>query len=62
MASHFISSSTDSFLFIKHQDKETLILLLCVDDMIVTGNSSTMLTYFLQQEFVMNHLGLVHYF
>ena len=60
--SHYLSDST---VYILWKDNELLILLLYVDDLILTG-SSTILIYKvkfdLQQQFDMADLGLLHYF
>lgn len=51
--------------FILHSSLGTLILLLYVDDMLLTGSHSTLLNAFielLQSEFAMKDLGPVHHF
>ena len=60
MASHY-----DSGLFLRHTDKGTILLLLYVDDMIITGNDLTSiqeLKDFLGQQFEMKDLGHLSYF
>lgn len=60
----FFSSSTDSFLFFKHYDFEISVLLLYVNDMLITGSSQLLGTYVstLKAKFAMTGLGSVHYF
>lgn len=65
LAKGFFSSTADPSLFIKHSGHQVLVLILYVDDMLVTGSSSAMLMEFiatLKAEFAMTDLGLVHYF
>ena len=60
MASHY-----DSALFICRTDKGTILLLLYVDDMIITGddlNGIQELKDFLRQQFEMKDLGHLSYF
>ena len=60
MASHY-----DSALFIRRTDKGTILLLLYVDDMIITGddlNGIQELKVFLNQQFEMKDLGHLSYF
>ncbi|XP_020094169.1 uncharacterized protein LOC109714134 [Ananas comosus] len=52
-------------MFVCHSSSGTLVLLLYVDDIIVTGSSSSLLDALivtLQREFAMKDLGLLHYF
>lgn len=61
----FFCSLADPSLFILHSSLGTLILLLYVDDMLLTGSNSTLLDGFiklLQSEFAMKDLGPVHHF
>lgn len=61
----FLSSNADPSSFVLKRGKDIIILLLYVDDMIITRNSTTILADFLQklkEEFVMKDLGQVHYF
>lgn len=61
----FFCSLADPSLFILHSSLGTLILLLYVDDMLLTGSSSTLLDGFielLKSEFAMKDLGPVHHF
>ena len=60
MASHY-----DSALFLCRTDKDTIYLLLYVDDMIITGdnlNGIQELKDFLSQQFEMKDLGHLSYF
>ena len=60
MASHY-----DSALFLHRTDKGTILLLLYVDDMIITGDDlsgSQELKVFLNQQFEMKDLGHLSYF
>ena len=60
MASHY-----DSALFLRRIDKGTILLLLYVDDMIITGddlNGIQELNDFLNQQFEMKDLGHLSYF
>ena len=58
-------SHYDSALFLRHTDKGTILLLLYVDDMIITGdnlNGIQELKIFLNQQFEMKDLGHLSYF
>ena len=60
MASHY-----DSALFLRRTDKGTILLLLYVDDMIISGddvNDIQELKNFLSQQFEMKDLGHLSYF
>ncbi|XP_065621746.1 uncharacterized mitochondrial protein AtMg00810-like [Quercus suber] len=60
MASHY-----DSALFLRHTDKGTILLLMYVDDVIITGDdlsSIQELKDFLSQQFEMKDLGHLSYF
>lgn len=61
----FFCSSTDPSLFILHQGQETILLLLYVDDIILTGSSEQLLQTFIHSlsvKFHMKDLGQLHYF
>ena len=60
MASHY-----DSALFLRHTNKGTILLLLYVDDIIITGDDLSgiqELKDFLNQQFEMKDLGHLSYF
>ncbi|XP_068323099.1 uncharacterized mitochondrial protein AtMg00810-like [Pyrus communis] len=61
----FQVSQADPSLFIQQSSKGTVLLLLYVDDVILTGSSSTLINQVitaLTAEFEMKDLGLLHYF
>ncbi|CAN6572721.1 unnamed protein product [Malus baccata var. baccata] len=61
----FQSSFADPSLFVKHNDAGTVVLLLYVDDIILTGSSSTLIDDVIVQltkEFDMKDLGQLNYF
>ena len=61
----FEGSHTDSSLFIYKSDAVVLYILLYVDDIVITGNSSVAITTCLKQlstEFKLRDLGRLHYF
>ncbi|CAN6680091.1 unnamed protein product [Malus baccata var. baccata] len=61
----FQVSPTDPSLFVQHSTKGTVLLLLYVDDVIVTGSSSHLINQVIIAfiaEFEMKDLGLLHYF
>lgn len=61
----FFSSPTDPSLFIFHSSHGILILLLYVDDMVVTGNNPNRiqwLIYELGTQFFIKDLGFLHHF
>jgi hypothetical protein len=61
----FSSSSHDTVLFIRRSDKGMILLLLYVDDMIITGDDHSSISdfkLFLHQQFEMKDLGHLSYF
>lgn len=61
----FICSKTDPSLFIYHHNGDTLVLLLYVDDILLTGSNSSLfesLLTELNRRFSMKDLGNLHYF
>ncbi|XP_059304047.1 uncharacterized mitochondrial protein AtMg00810-like [Lycium ferocissimum] len=61
----FFCSKADSSLFVLHSSKGILLLLLYVDDIILTGNSSILLSELivtLKSRFAMKDMGDLHYF
>ena len=61
----FVCSIKDPSLFIYSKGKDVIMLLLYVDDMLITGNSSSVLSRLLTEldtQFRMTDLGPMHYF
>jgi len=61
----FHTTYADSFLFVKKSGSSVVILLLYVDDIIITGNASTMIDDVicaLTREFDIKDLGPLHFF
>lgn len=61
----FKSSYADPSLFVKHDGKNIVVLLLYVDDIILTGDSDACVQFVISQlttEFDMKDLGILHYF
>ncbi|CAH9080063.1 unnamed protein product [Cuscuta epithymum] len=61
----FTCSKSDNSLFIYRQNNYVIYLLLYVDDIIITGNSSSLvssLIHLVAQHFAMKDLGDLHYF
>ncbi|XP_015162050.1 uncharacterized mitochondrial protein AtMg00810-like [Solanum tuberosum] len=61
----FICSKSDASMFIHRSSSGILILLLYVDDIILTGNHSSLLNRFISlfsRQFAMKDLGDLHYF
>jgi Reverse transcriptase (RNA-dependent DNA polymerase) len=62
---NFIKSTTDSTMFVKHSQKSTTIILVYVDDIIVTGNDNEEIKRvkeYLKREFDIKDLGQLSYF
>lgn len=61
----FTCIPVDPSLFTYHRNGQTLILLLYVDDVLVTGNSSALMSSLVQElsnTFSMKDMGEIHYF
>ena len=61
----FTCSKADSSLFIYRHDTNFIILLVYVDDVIITGNNSTFISGLIQRlnkDFALKDLGHLHYF
>lgn len=61
----FLNSKSDTSLFIKHDIRGLIIVLIYVDDILVTGPDSNLLENFikkLSKVFALKDLGLVDYF
>ncbi|KAJ4761435.1 hypothetical protein LUZ62_071810 [Rhynchospora pubera] len=62
---HFIASNYDPSLFVSHHSGQTLLVLVYVDDIIITGSDSKAVhscISLLQQHFALKDLGPIHYF
>ncbi|KAL9263996.1 Retrovirus-related Pol polyprotein from transposon RE1-like protein [Drosera capensis] len=65
LRSDFTEAKSDNFMFVYRRHSQVLILLLYVDDIVVTGTSHTLLSSFisvLSSEFAMKDLEDIHYF
>lgn len=65
LQSGFQCSSANPSLFVHHSHQGTMVLFLYVDDIILTGSSSSLIQNFtasLHDEFAMKDLGSLHYF
>ncbi|KAJ4793674.1 hypothetical protein LUZ62_044920 [Rhynchospora pubera] len=61
----FCESQYDPSLFISHHDNHLTIILVYVDDILITGSSPTLITKYINHfhdKFALKDLGLVHYF
>ena len=61
----FICSKADSSLFIHRHETNFTILLVYVDDIVLTGNSSSFISHLtkqLNEKFSLKDLGQLHYF
>jgi len=59
------SQSTDHFMFVKSFESFTIVLLVCVDDMILTSNNVSAMQHVkthLHNKFRIKDLGLLRYF
>lgn len=64
LSQSFLASTIDSSLFVLTNGGDCVVLLFYVDDMLITGNSSSLLDNFqstLKYEFSMKDLGYVHH-
>ncbi|XP_026416691.1 uncharacterized protein LOC113312153 [Papaver somniferum] len=62
---HYVSSLADTSLFVQKLGKRLTILLVYVDDILVTGNDTTYITAFISElnnHFHVKDLGALHYF
>ena len=61
----FIKSNANSSLFVRQNSKDKLVVLVYVDDLIITGNNrefATKLKNDLQQQFLIKDIGKLKYF
>ncbi|KAK5776854.1 hypothetical protein PVK06_044819 [Gossypium arboreum] len=61
----FVASRSDASLFVRAQSESTLYVLVYVDDIIITGSSSTTIDWFvrlLHEEFSLKDMGDLHFF
>jgi hypothetical protein len=61
----FVEVRSDTSLFVFHHGTDTVYLLLCVDDIVLTTSSTTLLQHTisaLKREFTMKYLGHLHHF
>ena len=61
----FQASRADSSMFLRHSATDVLILLVYVDDLLVTGSNSSQVSYFisyLNSTFAIRDLGRLNYF
>ncbi|KAJ0480794.1 putative RNA-directed DNA polymerase [Helianthus annuus] len=65
LSSGFVQSKCDTSLFVKNKDKVFIVLLVYVDDIVVTGNSLSEIEKVkqrLKSQFLIKDLGLLQYF
>lgn len=61
---HFVKSHSDCNLYVKEEDGNIVLIVLYVDDLLITGNNGKLIEQVkthLSNEFDMKDLGLVHY-
>ncbi|KAM1666313.1 hypothetical protein ACFX1X_045967 [Malus domestica] len=61
----FVNAISDTSLFIFRQDNDVIFLLVYVDDLVLTGNNTSLLSTFIQalaNRFSVKDLGNLHYF
>ncbi|XP_070677804.1 uncharacterized protein [Malus domestica] len=61
----FVNAISDTSLFIFRQDNDVIFLLVYVDDLVLTGNNTSLLSMFIQalaNRFSVKDLGNLHYF
>lgn len=61
----FQQSLSDSSLFVLHKDKDLVYILVYVDDILITGSNSDLITTLIAQlrtAFALKDLGPLHYF
>ncbi|KAG8492139.1 hypothetical protein CXB51_015694 [Gossypium anomalum] len=61
----FVASRSDASLFVRTQSESTLYVLVYVDDIIITGSSSTIIDWFvrlLHEKFSLKDMGDLHFF
>eukprot|EP01018_Ginkgo_biloba_P029270 Gb_13694 [translate_table: standard] len=65
ISSRFTRCESDYSLYVKHEDGEILVVILYVDDLIITVNNTSQINYLkkqLSEAFEMSDLGLLHYY
>jgi Reverse transcriptase (RNA-dependent DNA polymerase) len=65
LAFGFFTSCSDPSLFVYRHDNNTVYLLVYVDDIVLTGNNTSLITqivHLLDQKFTIKDLGELHFF